>query len=281
MRRTLPPGDHRARNTAAAAAAAAAASSPPQKSKCSVCLEGEPKYKCPKCRATYCCVACCKKHKKNLCKQPSGTFLQKEEDTATTTASSSTHQRLLLSKYIPNQAFLDDLKGTSTAHAVTESTKNHRYADQDLDDGWKITTEMKETLDDSNWLRQELQDEGLRFLITKVVTACKNARRNSDETKQEELLETLKEQCPNFKRFVDKIMVLTKNIDRQGSDASIPLQKWLEAESQQDELPLVLKPLVRRTTSKPSKDNEMDRESECGSGSSESETEDSSSSDAS
>ncbi|KAK1943535.1 Zinc finger HIT domain-containing protein 3 [Phytophthora citrophthora] len=38
---------------------------------CAVCEAAEAKYKCPTCRAPYCSLVCCKKHKETPCEPPS------------------------------------------------------------------------------------------------------------------------------------------------------------------------------------------------------------------
>jgi hypothetical protein len=41
--------------------------------------------------------------------------------------------------------------------------------DEDLDaDGWWITREMMDGIDNSDWLRKELSDGGLRQIIAKI-----------------------------------------------------------------------------------------------------------------
>lgn len=44
---------------------AAAPEMPRELQPCAVCATVDAKYACPKCRAAYCCVACCKRHKES------------------------------------------------------------------------------------------------------------------------------------------------------------------------------------------------------------------------
>jgi hypothetical protein len=240
---------------------------------CSVCSEGEPKYKCPKCRATYCSVVCCRKHMEILCQLP-----------AETVAATSEAKSSVQSKYLPIDAALPTCQTN-----ITQQHSNHNDFD-DLDNGWKINNEMIECMKSSDWLRQELSDGGLHQLITNVVSACNNVSRNKNknrnidaqETEQEQLLEKLKSDFPKFKRFCDKLLVLTGSLERQGDDAQMNLNEWLNKTVDVDAQPLSLKPLTRRSRPKlelADKDHDVSDDSETESSEEESSEEETSSDD--
>ena len=53
--------------------------------------------------------------------------------------------------------------------------------DSDLDNlGWRITREMMDRVDSSDWLRSELEDGGLRRMIFEIDEADLEALRSSD-----------------------------------------------------------------------------------------------------
>ncbi|KAE9218136.1 hypothetical protein PF004_g13954 [Phytophthora fragariae] len=50
---------------------------------CVVCQTAEAKYKCPTCRAPYCRLVCCKKHKETPCEAPTAPEKPQEPPTPT------------------------------------------------------------------------------------------------------------------------------------------------------------------------------------------------------
>ena len=57
---------------------------------------------------------------------------------------------------------------------------NDKTDDSDLDDpGWRITREMMDRVDSSDWLRSELGDGGLRRMIFEINEADLEASRSS------------------------------------------------------------------------------------------------------
>jgi hypothetical protein len=175
---------------------------------CSVCLidETPPKYKCPTCMALYCSVACCKKHKEICFKEKS----QAKEKVAP--------------KNTPSKYQHDD--STVSLHQSFSRRRENMDDDDDnasLDEDWKITEEMKNSLKHSEWLRNELKDGGLRNLIFQVVIA------NGD--RKHLLLQQLKERYTNFKIFLDKMLLVTGVLEcqEQNSDEEDTLERdWTD-----------------------------------------------------
>lgn len=110
---------------------------------------------------------------------------------------------------------------------------------EDLDDGWKLTSEMKEALHGSPWLERELQDEGLRQALCRIVSASHNVVGShhhhrginvdtANETEQEQLLRQKRTSCPAFAAFLDKAMVVAGVLERQGKEADTNMEEWLE-----------------------------------------------------
>jgi hypothetical protein len=101
----------------------------------------------------------------------------------------------------------------------------------------------------STWLKNELKDAGLRQLVLKIMRASDLARRNQSRTKQEEELDQAKADFPRFKKFIDKLLVLTGILERHGDGAGIDLDEWLEKEQTVDgsssDTQLILKPISR------------------------------------
>jgi hypothetical protein len=110
--------------------------------------------------------------------------------------------------------------------------------DESVEEGWKITDEMKEAIQKSSWLHDELQDGGLRDMIAQVVRASKrkstprnkyhqhhNRRHHSSlsatvrhDPSHDALLEKRKDN-PNFNIFCDKLLVLAGVLERQGNES--------------------------------------------------------------
>lgn len=116
--------------------------------------------------------------------------------------------------------------------------------DDELDEGWKITKEMMDVMDKSTWLKQELQDGGLRQIIAQI-DAESNRVTNSGKTSQEEALEKAKSKYKPFEGFVDKLLVITGILEREETEEKEEMEDWLERDS--DDLgPLALKPVPRK-----------------------------------
>jgi hypothetical protein len=104
---------------------------------------------------------------------------------------------------------------------------------EDLEEGWTLTDEMKEALHRSGWLNGELQDQGLQNLLRTIVRGSANVSRNADgATEQEQLLWHSKDRNPAFAAFLDKVMVLTGVLVRQGHDSKPALEEWLQKSSE-------------------------------------------------
>lgn len=220
---------------------AAAAAAPPQV--CSVCeVDGAPpKYKCPKCRASYCSVACCRQHK-TIC--PGKEDNASSKAIATTTGVSST-TAIEKTKTGENHAtsYTTTIPTVPNSGAVNDDSSSSDDDDDDdddssLEDGWEITESMKVALRNSMWLRHELRDGGLRDMIASVVKSRKTSKRY--ETKQRaqtyrprhrnasvptkpphphEVLAAQKSNNQNFKVFTDKLLVLADVLERQEDPA--------------------------------------------------------------
>lgn len=199
---------------------------------CSVCTTGPPKYKCPQCRAFYCCIACCRRHKKEFCgKQVAATI----SAAASETNSTGNLPTVPRSKYVRPPSALQELLSQQSGTAPPGSTGDFN----DLAPDWKITQDMKDALDNSTWLRLELEDPGLRALLTRIVhtpyetpasTTTTSRRRGTAQrapTSQRELvLGELRETHAPLGHFVDKTLVLAGVLQRS-DDANMPIEQWL------------------------------------------------------
>lgn len=177
---------------------------PPQPAKpvCSVCSDNDkaPTYKCPKCQALYCSVACCKEHKHVCVGKP----LTQTKSTTTSPVFSA----------LP-------LQGREYRH------NDYSSDDESLDEGWKITDSMKSALDRSEWLGKELKNNGgLQELISQIVI-----------TKDPQVLQRAQERYPNFRVFLDKLLVVAGILERQkeeDSDEEESLSDWLKRDWQNE-----------------------------------------------
>jgi hypothetical protein len=101
--------------------------------------------------------------------------------------------------------------------------------DDDLEEGWKITSEMKQAMQQAEWLRNELKDGGLQQIIAGIQAAPNVAmKRNQTLTKQEIELHRTKQDNPQFQKFLDKLLVLTGVLEREDPEQS--LEEWLNAD---------------------------------------------------
>jgi hypothetical protein len=233
---------------------------PPEALKCSVCHETEnPKYKCPICRASYCCVACCRKHKETPC--------HKETPQTTACTPKLSEEEQIKSKYLP-ASLLKKSAPASVAVLVTRDQQRDQNSNyEDLEDGWKMTQEMVNSMHHSEWLREELQDPGLQQIIAEIATASHavvgggsgrkfkhnqqmhQQRIDEAATHQERLLHKLQGDCPRFKFFLDKLLVLTGVLEGGGQQGVVvkggEMEHMLMNESKPQQQ-LVLKPLPSR-----------------------------------
>ena len=207
---------------------------------CSVC-SGEPKYKCPTCRAFYCSVACCRTHKETCSK------INKEEK-ETTKINKET------SKYVSIDSLPQYFSLKPTFPSRSNRIKRNNDLGQDdnddddsLDEQWKITESMKSNVKRSEWLRNELKDGGLRTLISGIV--------NTSGSQKHLALKQAKERYPLFQTFLDKLLVLAGVLQRQEEEeeegeieGKVPMEEYLERDWQEEPPMLSLKPILRRTT---------------------------------
>lgn len=236
---------------------------------CSVCKTGAANYKCPKCRSIYCSIACCRKHKEELClsknndqndgdgKKVSSTA----PDTKSLSPGDGAQSAKIVSKYVSNTASITSLADFDYAN---KESRNHDEYDG-LEDGWIMTPEMMNMIGQSKWLRSELKDVGLQHLIAQISCASNcplrppanrrsthnhnthnnNLNNSTTTTEKEQLLADLKLKNPLFRQFLDKLMVVAGVLERHGDDATVPMEEWLARnETLHDNL--TMKPLATR-----------------------------------
>ena len=225
---------------------------------CSVCNVGDPKYKCPKCRSTYCSIDCCRKHKEELCSivTTNTTHVCKEGEN-----SDDTVQRNLYSKYL-TKSELEQIEDETKLdwNDLQKRLHNDAQADEDLGPGWKMTENMLSIMRNSKWLREELADTGLQQLIVKIVSSSKNLVKTNrrgystshqqfctnETTYREQMLSNIKLQYPQFQLFLDKLLYLTEVYERSDhteKNLKIPKDEWL---SMNNQATFALRPLPQR-----------------------------------
>lgn len=199
--------------------------------KCAICSAEQPKYKCPKCRSPYCGIECCRKHKEAGCVVSSSEL--KPSDTPR-------------NKYGVSIAASSTSSSPTAKSSVPVLDSSWQEAFEDLDDGWKLTDEMKGALHKSSWLQKELEDGGLQHLLRRIVSASKNTTTYDNRmTEQESLLQQTKESSPAFATFLDKAMVAAGILERQGKVAQSSVEDWLR-NTNEGPLNVSLKPLPPR-----------------------------------
>ncbi|KAG7371441.1 hypothetical protein IV203_020011 [Nitzschia inconspicua] len=234
-----------------------------------------PKYKCPKCRALYCSVVCCRKHKQICPGIPPPPQQQQQADEKKSLRTEQDSDR-------DNQNSSDD------------DDDDDDDDDESLEDGWKITDEMKHALHNSSWLRNELRNNsGLRTIMKDVVKRSKRTTQrtqlrknnnnrfgnshtqrprhqyqNSDVSAHEILLDKRRNHS-DFDEFCDKLLVLAGVLERQDPDNTTSgtgtesfsssvheMEEWLQQRkwnhpNLQPPPMLVMKPLVKKRAAIP------------------------------
>jgi len=206
---------------------------------CSVCnTVEEPKYKCPKCRDTYCSIQCCRDHKAQGCSS-------NKKETADSSVAEESSAAAATSRYLPNEELEKIAKDASLQSKLTKEDEDDDDDDDDddMEEGWKLTDSMTEAVKSSQWLKAELKDQGLRHLISRIVAASALTRRHQKTTIQQDLLEQFKADYPRFNEFLDKLLVTTDVLERHGEAAEMDLKDWLKQEGKTKSSQLVLKPV--------------------------------------
>lgn len=162
-------------------------------------------------------MACCKEHK-NVCpgKPP-------EESTVVVKPASHPHA---MSRSRPNPR--------TGSRRLYNGDDDNDDDDEDLDDGWKVTDEMKKAIENSQWLRNQLQDGGLREVIRQVVASGDGLEQQQPQHR-----------FPQFQVFIDKLLVVAGVLERE-ADTGEPLEEWLEQDWGHDPPPLSLRPWRRQ-----------------------------------
>mmetsp|Transcript_34709 Transcript_34709/g.72227 ORF Transcript_34709/g.72227 Transcript_34709/m.72227 type:complete len:309 (-) Transcript_34709:240-1166(-) len=233
----------------------------PPKVVCSICQETmQPKYKCPKCRATYCGIACCRTHKTQGC----------------TTAVAAAPPRRNKSKYLDDEA-LQRHEEAQQQQQQTNPNKN----DGDDDEEYPLTDTMKQAVSSSTWLRHELQDVGLQQLIRHIVERTSTHvvhRKSGTLTYQQAALHTLPQDHAAFGQFLDKLRVVAGLLQRESASPNVPLvplEEWLQRDIND---PTAAERLVMAQPQRPGWDrNDVEEEEESSSSSEEESTASSSS----
>eukprot|EP00979_Chaetoceros_neogracilis_P013672 scaffold3990_cov284-Chaetoceros_neogracile.AAC.13 len=179
---------------------------------CNVCGGDDGKYKCPKCRLPYCSVKCCKEHKET-CSLIHGEIKNTKENGNSKQIDSKTP---FSSKYLSaDELTRDPLKNAVRRRNMLDED------DEDLEDeGWRVTKEMMESLDQSEWLRKELVDGGLRQIIAEIDAADDEAGEQNNRQKKRPKLGAMPEPSPRevalmkarhanskFSKFIDRMLV--------------------------------------------------------------------------
>lgn len=200
---------------------------------CTVCGLVDGKYKCPKCRESYCSVNCCKKHKESCSVVLESSVATSKEQTSKTHTS-----RPQESKYLAaDELTRDPLENAIRRRKICEENED------DVDEGWCITTQMMDMIDNSEWLRKELEDGGLRQLIAEIDCAddvedqsrnnVRNYRKASklgaepELTQREIVFMRIKQTNPKFSEFIDKLLLVAGVLQKE-EDPNESINKALQ-----------------------------------------------------
>ncbi|XP_044730549.1 zinc finger HIT domain-containing protein 3 [Chrysoperla carnea] len=113
---------------------------------CTVCDQNTGKYKCPVCRAQYCSVPCCKKHKEENCKP--NQITEKNETVETTTKESQKKPEFVTEDTVPNELLerLRESKKLKEMFKVSDLKKLLNYVDKSDNPYKDVQTAMRDPL---------------------------------------------------------------------------------------------------------------------------------------
>mmetsp|Transcript_32703 Transcript_32703/g.47323 ORF Transcript_32703/g.47323 Transcript_32703/m.47323 type:complete len:260 (-) Transcript_32703:357-1136(-) len=179
---------------------------------CSICHTAIGKYKCPKCRAPYCSVACCKSHKESC------TCVTIENDPKSASAAPTAQ---IKSKYADHI-----LPASEVAEKIKRRKALASRGAEEEEEDWRLTPNMLSRLDENDWLRNEVRsDGGLRQIIVDIDCA-------SD---REKALNEAKVKYPRFAEFVEKMLhcagILVNDDDVYGGLRLVETQKQIRREA--------------------------------------------------
>ena len=120
------------------------------------------RYKCPLCRAPFCCVQCSKDHKANHC--TGNIAAASAASTSDGVAAARAH-----SNYLPRRELA--AQPPRRRRRPPPTTSGDDGDSHDDEPGWNVTPEMRKRLRESTWLHEELRDGGLRQLIGRIDAA--------------------------------------------------------------------------------------------------------------
>lgn len=185
-------------------------------------------------------MKCCKEHKEScpaLIKGCVGTDTDSDAKSCLQSGKSNTIEGTeIKSEYVSCDALsADPIKNAIRRRSMLD---DYESDDDSVDEhGWGITKEMMDRLDNSEWLRKELADGGLRQMIATIDNADwekkveeKKRKRNQinqihELTPRETALERAKYSNPKFAKFVDKLLltagVLVENKKVADDDVNI------------------------------------------------------------
>jgi len=131
--------------------------------------------------------------------------------------------------------------------------------DEDLDaDGWRITREMMDRIDNSDWLRKELSDGGLRQIIAQIDMADdeeENYQRRKKRPKlgaipdlspRETALMKARHSNPKFSNFIDRLLVTSKVLVEGEKTTEQELASFLLGDKMEVNGMLSLAPVIKR-----------------------------------
>ena len=214
---------------------------------CGVCGIDDGKYKCPKCRVPYCSVKCCKEHKLQ-CTNAAPPTCSKTE-----TSQESTQKEIKASQYLDaNQLTNDPLENSIKRRQMLDDDD-----DSDLElEGWRITKEMMDRIDSSDWIRQELQDGGLRQIIAEIDVAddtqentCRKKRKlnaQPEPTARELALMRARQSNPKFSNFIDRLLVTAGVLVEGDLSMEEQVMSFLNGNSEEQLGMLALAPVVKK-----------------------------------
>ena len=122
---------------------------------------------------------------------------------------------------LPSQNITSTSTPTPTFTFTPSRRRDKRHSNQNNDqdeleeeEGWALTSQMKDAMKKSENIRKELADGGLRTIIQNIVN-CGGGWRGRNQA-----LSEAKRQCPMFAKFVDEVLLVTGVVSKHDQGIS-------------------------------------------------------------
>ena len=158
----------------------------------------------------YCSVKCCKVHKTECqhAKDNNNKVTSNDGKDNGTNQEANNERKVIqpVSRYLPSDALTRD----PLESAIKRRKILNEEEEEEEEEGWKITREMMDKLDNSTWLKDELTDGGLRQLIAEIDSAGYHHDNDNDSSKEchHRPSKKIKQRIPTNRKKINAVQLL-------------------------------------------------------------------------